>query len=930
MRRLFYLFLSFLFISDLSYGLKNEDVKEKVSSVKLPFIKNEGQVNKEVKFYAKTFGGTLFVTKDGKLVYSLPKYKDKKLQGGVALREILKGAKIKEVKGLEKATAKVNYFIGKDPSKWRTNIETYNMVSLGEVYKGIELELRAYGKNVEKIFKVKPKSNPEVIVLKVEGAKELKIDKETGELIAKTELGDVRFTRPVAYQEVGGKRVNVEVRYKLLSKNSYRFEVGKYDKKKPLIIDPLLASTFLGGSGDDEAKAIALDTDSVYIAGTTLSTDYPTTTGSYDEDYNGGVTDAYISKLDKNLTTLLASTFIGGSDFDEANAIALDTDSVYIAGGTDSTDYPTITGSYDNSYNDFGDAYISKLDKDLTTLLASTFIGGSDLDRANAIALDSSSVYIAGYTRSTDYPTTTGSYDEDYNGGVTDAYISKLDKNLTTLLASTFIGGSDQDESYAIALDTDSVYIAGGTRSINYPTTTGSYDEDYNGSRDAYISKLNKNLTTLQASTLIGGSSYDRALAVAIDDDSVYIAGETWSTDYPTTIGSYDEDYNGSGDAYISKLNKNLTTLLASTFIGGSDFDQAKAIALDTDSVYIAGETWSTDYPTITGSYDEDYNGNADAYISKLDKNLSTLVQYTLTVVTTGDGTVTSNPVGIDCGTDCSESYDEGTVVILTATPDTGSIFAGWTGDCDSCGSSLVCSITMDSDKTCEAVFESLYTLTITKSGTGDGTVTSSPAGIDCGSTCSTDFINGTSVTLTVTVSGNNAFFGWSGDCSSCGNSMSCTINMNSDKICNAEFNRTTQNGRMFGNFTIGNWPNFAAVDTNITCNGSITPWFSLDYFDGSVYHVVVAYSPVSVICYDDPAFTPVYPSVLFDSTNARLTGMMDGYIPVKVEVILKDGGEPGYGRDYAEITIKNMSDTIVYQTEGYITSGSIYAMPLY
>jgi len=134
----------------------------------------------------------------------------------------------------------------------------------------------------------------------------------------------------------------------------------------------------------------------------------------------------------------------------------------------------------------------------------------------------------------------------------------------------------------------------------------------------------------------------------------------------------------------------------------------------------------------------------------------------------------------------------------------------------------------------------------------------------------------------------------------------------------------------MFGNFILGSWPNFAAVDTNITCNGSVSPWFSLDYFDGSTYHVVIAYSPVSVLCYDDPVFTPAHPTVLFDSTEAQLTGMMDGYIPVRVEIVLKDGGEPGYGIDYAEIIVRDMSNTIIYQTVGYITSGSIYAMPLY
>jgi len=222
MLRLFFIFISSLVVLNFSYGLKKEDINKKLTSIRIPFIENEGQVDKNVKFYAKTFGGTLFVTKDGKIVY-----------------------------------------------------RTYNTVSLGEVYKGIELKLKAYGNNVEKIFEVKPKANPKEIVLKVEGAKELKIDEKTGQLIVRTELGDVKFTKPIAYQDIDGKKVKVEVRYKLISKDSYGFEVGKYDRTEPLIIDPLLASTYVGGGGDDIVHAIALDTNSVYIIGETWSSGYP-------------------------------------------------------------------------------------------------------------------------------------------------------------------------------------------------------------------------------------------------------------------------------------------------------------------------------------------------------------------------------------------------------------------------------------------------------------------------------------------------------------------------------------------------------------------------------------------------------------------------------------------------------------------------------
>ncbi len=183
MKKLFSILLSIFLISTFSNAAKlipkkiqEGNIPKKLARIEIPFVKNMGQQNKAVKFYAKTFGGTLFITKNGNLVYSLPKFRDKKIEGGVALREIFKGAKIEQIKGLEKSLAKVNYFIGKDKNKWKTNLETFNVISLGEIYKGIEVKLKAYGNNVEKIFKIKPKSNPEKIVIKFEGAKELKID----------------------------------------------------------------------------------------------------------------------------------------------------------------------------------------------------------------------------------------------------------------------------------------------------------------------------------------------------------------------------------------------------------------------------------------------------------------------------------------------------------------------------------------------------------------------------------------------------------------------------------------------------------------------------------------------------------------------------------------------------------------------------------
>jgi len=285
--------LLFIFnYSAIGSVVKEENKREilnKAYTLQIPFIENKGQIKGEsVRYYAKTFGGTVFVTKDGKLVYSLPKFEKKEKAKGWVIKEGLVGASISNVKGEEEAVTKVSYFKGKNPSKWERNISTYNLVSLGEVYKGIGLKVKAYGKNVEKLFYIKAGANPESIKIKIEGAKSLKIN-EAGELEVETGLGVIKFTKPSAYQEINGKRVEVAAAYTLLSnpKHVYGFKVGSYDKKETLIIDPLLASTFIGGSNGDYGQSIALDGDgNVYITGFTVSSDYPTTSGAYDESFS--------------------------------------------------------------------------------------------------------------------------------------------------------------------------------------------------------------------------------------------------------------------------------------------------------------------------------------------------------------------------------------------------------------------------------------------------------------------------------------------------------------------------------------------------------------------------------------------------------------------------------------------------------------------
>jgi hypothetical protein len=425
-----------------------------IQKLEIPFIANKGQTNEQVEFYANTFGGCVFVTKDGEIVYSLPlqdfgageKNKEEaQIIKGVAFKESLVGGKIDKVKGEKISTVTVNYFKGKTPSMWNGNISTYELVNFGEVYKGIDLKLKAYGNNVEKLFYVKPNADVGVIRLRLSGAKILTVN-EKGQLEVEIDSRIVKFTKPVAYQENMGERKEVAVNYSLFNSECsnlqpetiYGFVVDNYDRAKELVIDPLLASTYLGGAHDDSANSTAIDhVGNIYVTGKTSSSDFPTMLRAYDTSYNGN--DAFVSKLSGDLSRLLASTYLGGSDNEVARSITMASDgSVYMSGETWSSDFPTTIGAYDNSFNGgFGDAFISRLNESLTHLLASTFLGGYHRDRARSIAIDSSgNIYVTGETRSSDFPTTPGAFDISYNGDADisdtfDVFISRFDSNLS-------------------------------------------------------------------------------------------------------------------------------------------------------------------------------------------------------------------------------------------------------------------------------------------------------------------------------------------------------------------------------------------------------------------------------------------------------------------------------------------------------------------
>ena len=343
-------------------------VKQRINVASAPFVPNAGQWDARAAFAAKTFAGTLFVTTDGKLVYSLPAAspsaastassasavsagRDAQTQRALALTESFVSAagetRIATPHGYRPAESKVSFFIGNDARKHQPNLNTYDRVNLGDVFPGVNVQLRATGTNVEKIFTVAPAQDPSQIHVKIDGALSVAIGAQ-GELIAHTENGPVTFTAPIAFQETAsGERMSVQVTYTLdAAQSRYGFTLGSYDRSQPLVIDPLLQSTYLGGNWTDVAFALAIHptTGEIYVAGDTQSTNFPGVEGGAQSVYSGSA-DAYVTRFNAALTMRLQSTYYGGTLGDGANSLAIHptTGDVYIAGYTQSTDLPGTT-----------------------------------------------------------------------------------------------------------------------------------------------------------------------------------------------------------------------------------------------------------------------------------------------------------------------------------------------------------------------------------------------------------------------------------------------------------------------------------------------------------------------------------------------------------------------------------------------------------
>ena len=705
----------------------------------MPFIPNQGQLNPEVSFYAPTKEGTLFVTRSGTLVYTLPgeSVVDSNIEhntttqraAGIVLKERLVHAMTDTVTPLRQAQTKANYFKGNNPDTWLSGMQTYEALSLGDVYHGIELRLKAHGNKVEKIFLVEAGINPYLIQVDVEGIQGLRV-LDNGQLELSTELGPVTMTRPVAYQEINNRKVPVEVAYRIepaQDKHIYSFALGAYRHEYPLVIDPLLASTFVGGGSKEEGKDIAIDNaGNIYVVGNSSSIDFTTTVGPYNKEADDSG-DIVVLRFNPELSILEAATVIGGSGDDGASALVLaPSGGVYLVGQSRSDDYPTSPGAYNASYSGNTDIVVSRFSSNLDTLVASTYIGGSGpSEYPNAIALDNSgNVYITGQTRSDDYPTTEGAYDSIPNtSGASDVFISKLSPFLNgPLLASTYFGGEGADEAKDLFIDSSgNIYLTGFTESSDFPTTAGVYDMEHNGARDGFVSIFSGDLApaSLMASTVIGGEADDILNGLVVDTDFIYLTGYSSSTDYPTTAGAYNESHNSGSDVVISKFSSSLATLTASTFIGGEQGDYGHDLTFDASgNILITGSSASDNYPTNTCTYSDTMNGQSDIIISKFSPDLLTGSLLASTYLG-GSEEDTANGIAVDGAGNIS-------IVGFSASsdyPTYGAYDSTYNGDNTSQGDIILAKFSPD-------LSAPTYTATIQGSGNGGGTVAADPANI--------------------------------------------------------------------------------------------------------------------------------------------------------------------------------------------------------
>ena len=585
---------------------------------KLPmsFEPNVGQTDSSVRFLARGHGYSLFLS-PRQATLSLQRYgKSGKIESRSAVRITVEGSSDSvAIEGEDLAEGKSNYFIGNNPEEWRTDIPNYRRVKYSSIYDGVDLVYYGNGRQLEYDFIVRPGRDPRQIKLKLEGVEHATVDQETGDLVLETGSGTVRQLKPFVYQLSDGVRTEIASAYALKRDGEafdVSFNVAPYDTTKELVIDPILAyGTYLGGTAFDEGRSIAVDSaGNAYVVGTAASRDFPTTPGTIKpallprtDAPNSFWYDAFVTKINPTGTALVFSTYFGGRNGNESGGgVALDpSGNVLIAGTTMSADLPTVN-AYQSTFGGTDDGFAAKLNPTGSAIIFSTYLGGNNTDVGGSIAvnqLTGDAVFI-GAASSGNFPTTPGVIKPQlcnntpgscngifYSG----SYIVKL-TSTGGIVYSTLYDAAISD----VTLDSSDNAVVAGSAFTGAFTTPGSFQPISSGGVDGYLARVNPTGTSVLFGTFIGGGlQSDRIRAVVLDaDQNICVAGTTENTAFPTTPGAFDTTFNGNHDGFITKFNAAGSSLIFSTFLGGTAKDEPFAVGLAANGdVFVAGETTS-------------------------------------------------------------------------------------------------------------------------------------------------------------------------------------------------------------------------------------------------------------------------------------------------------------------------------------------------
>ena len=591
------------------------------ASQSLRFEPNRGQADPQVRFMARGQGYSIFLTAGGAIL--APHGGDSKTP---ALRISLRGAASRSIQALNPLPGVSNYLRGPDPRRWIHEVPAFARVRYSEVYPGVDWVFRGEHGQLEFDFLVAPGAAPGAISFALDGARSQRID-PSGDVVLALGSGEVRLHRPQVYQPGGAPGRPVSGGFVRAGKNRYRFAIGPFDSSKPLVIDPAVNyATFLGGSADDFARSIAVDSfGNAFVTGITESANFPVKNGAQSSHHAGSM-DAFVTKLSKDGSTLVYSTYLGGSADDYGNAVAVTAQGyAYVAGFTKSVDFPVLNAFQPNARGS-GDAFVAALDPS-GRLVWSTYLGSSEKDEALGIALDSyGSPYVTGYTYASfdPFPTTPGAVAAGGSG----SFVTKFAPSGPSVAYSTLLGNS-AIMMRAIALDSaGNAYTAG-----SYYGCQGSAGAlPGRGGYDAVVTKLNSSGSAKLYTACVGGSDSDFGNTIAVDaSGSAFIAGGTFSSDFPavTPIQAHLAAPNQE-DAFVAKLNPAGSALVFSTYLGSHERDSAYGIAVDSAGAsYVAGTAYANDFPFAGPPL-----GRGAGFLAKLAPSGSSLVYSTPLAIT--------------------------------------------------------------------------------------------------------------------------------------------------------------------------------------------------------------------------------------------------------------------------------------------------------